>query len=143
MQTQTQTSTPASTPSTPAAPVAKVAKSITVTLRAKSGPQEIIAVAYKTKAGWRSELTFYAAKAVKGERRSGQRGNTQNFTGANAKDEAKASLDAMVAFILAGKGLPKAIEVKGGWVKPEPKPLGLERKPDAFTLGNLPKPASK
>jgi hypothetical protein len=130
MQTQNQT-TPAITPiPTPAAtPAPKTPKSITVTLRGE-GTEEVIAVAYKTKTGWRVEATLYKTKAVKGDRRTGQRGATQNFDGGDAQAKAKKALDVMVAQL-----------VKDGWTKPEPKPLGLERKPDAFTLKNLPKPS--
>jgi hypothetical protein len=33
--------------------------------------------------------------------------------------------------------------VKRGWVRPEVKPIGMERKEDAFDLNSLPAPSSR
>jgi hypothetical protein len=119
---------PAAAVTAPVVPASKPPKSYSVKLVGPEGStSEALILVYWTKsAGWRLEVTTYTEKAAKGVKRTGTRGATVS-----------------VASLAAGR--KKADEVaaamvKGGWVKPEAKPIGLERKEDAFTLDNLPAP---
>lgn len=115
------------TPTTPAAPKASP-KSISVRLTG-SGGEEVIVSAYATKTGWTSQATRYREPAVKGKKRSGERGATSEHANITA---ARAAVDKVVAAF-----------VKAGWTKPEPKAFGgFARKADAFTLSSIPKAPS-
>lgn len=90
-------------------------------------PVEALILGYQTKGGWIVAATTFLGFYVKGEERVGTRGVTRKVAG--LAEARKVVSDIEKAFLA------------GGWTKPETKPLGLERKPDAFDLSNLPKPA--
>lgn len=120
--------TPAAATVAPAVPAAKPPKSYSVKLVGPEGStSEALILVYWTKsAKWRLEVTTYTEKAAKGVKRTGTRGATVSVA---SLAEGRKKADEVAAAM-----------VKGGWVKPETKPIGLERKPDAFDLSSLPAP---
>jgi hypothetical protein len=99
-------------------------------IRLTAGVEEVLITAYQTKAGWTSAATRYREKAVKGKKRQGERGASAQHANADA---AKAAIEKLAAAF-----------VKNGWTRPERKALGgFVRKPDAFTISNIPKPSAK
>lgn len=100
----------------------------TVSIRlASSGEAEVMVLGQQLKdKSWTVSAFIYTKKAVKGTRRTGEKGCTTS-----AKDLASAKKAAEV--IAAGF-------VKAGWTRPEPKPFGFAAKPDAFSLKDIPAP---
>jgi hypothetical protein len=86
----------------------------------------VVITAYATRAGWTSAATRYREKAVKGKKRSGERGATQEHATLAA---AKAAVEKLATAF-----------VKNGWTRPERRAFGFARKPDAFGPGNVPNP---
>jgi hypothetical protein len=116
------------TPQTPATAKSTAPKSISIRLTA--GVEEVLISAYATKTGWTSQAVRYREPAVKGKKRTGERGATQEHANLAA---ARAAVEKLAASF-----------VKAGWTRPEPKAFGgFARKQDAFGLNNLPRPGKK
>jgi hypothetical protein len=114
------------------AAVVKAQKSSTIRLTGAAN-EETLVTAYAIKGGWRVEavrVTIGPDTTAKGHpRRHNTRGGTsEHATMLEAVQQAKKVADAFV---------------KAGWTIPAKKPFGFARKPDAFDLKSVPKPAKK
>src|SRR5438552_2545519 len=106
----TESTTP--TPTAAAAPKAK-----TFSIRLTAGVEEVLITAWPTKDGYKSAATRYREAAVKGKKRSGERGASQEYANAVA---AKAGIEKLAASF-----------VKQGWVRPPKGAVGgFVAKPD-------------
>src|SRR5688500_11420634 len=82
----------------------------TYSVRLTAGAEEVVITAYATRAGWTSTATRYREKAVKGKKRSGERGASQEHATLAA---AKAAVEKLATAF-----------VKNGWSRPERRAFG-------------------